>query len=63
MSKWISVTERLPDKDGIYLCCSDDKQIDVLRFVNGEFEINIGDYIFGFNVSHWMPLPKLPKGE
>ena len=36
-SKWISVKDRLPDKNGEYLCCKFNKYVDILYFVN-DFE-------------------------
>ena len=55
--KWISVKDRLPDKDGIYIVCAkciDGDACTVLYYTK----------IFGFGefpVNHWMPLPEPPK--
>ena len=71
-SKWISVAERLPDKNGEYLCRHTDKSVH-----SAEYESIYGSfgYWFGFwedeykewiayeGVTHWMPLPQPPKGE
>ena len=58
--EWISVDERLPDKEGKYLVCT----------TNGN--IGVGDFIDYYGkgthlcfacwaVTHWMPLPEAPK--
>lgn len=65
--KWISVKERLPEKE------TPNCTVDVL--VTDGTHINIGyyDYIDGmwwtledcfyFHVTHWMPLPELPENN
>ena len=65
--KWIPVTERLPEKGGLYLVCKDfdiwgreDKVIAIEQYV----EMWDGWYIDGCkitNITHWMPLPKTPE--
>ena len=83
MSKWISVKERLPDKDGAYLCCwklsYDDRycthiysfaknlhKVDKYDF-KGKKRAGFYDYDseWGYcemeGITHWMPLPELPK--
>ena len=67
--QWISVTERLPEKDGKYLCTVksfshyNSKQyryVDVLVFQDYcFFEFGLGTE----RVTHWMPLPEPPKEE
>lgn len=71
-SKWIPVSERLPDKDGEYLVRFADKGI-----LNAEYESKFGSFGYWFSVmwdedadwfsyvgvTHWMPLPEPPKGE
>lgn len=64
--KWIPVTERLPDEFEQSLCV-------VLRPINGgkyvrEFRVLWCDYDHLWNcegliVTHWMPMPDIPKGE
>lgn len=64
--KWISVDNRLPEEDGYYLCCiksalfPDRVYIDILECDKGSFEEG---HIYTDTVTHWMPLPELPKGE
>ena len=81
--EWISVDDRLPEKDGAYLtvinCFGYHSYIDVHSFAkDGESvdEYNLAgekdvwyfyDSEYGYvpsdSVTHWMPLPALPKGE
>ena len=59
---WISVKERLPEYD-----------VEVLTFETGNYKVNaVSEYTqwwwdsnegFERNPTHWMPLPKVPKGE
>ena len=61
VQEWISVKDRLPEKDEIVIICTDNNFI-----YAGEL---IGDTWFLDNdswtatVTHWMPLPQPPKGE
>lgn len=54
VQEWISVDERLPEENEIILAwvaaCRD------LHFC-------FGSEVSGLEVTHWMPLPQLPKGE
>ena len=65
-SQWISVEERVPKKDEIILCLTNNGQ-SVCEYVNynhtdSRFYLNDLDYYFELeNVSHWMPLPSPPK--
>lgn len=65
--EWISVKDRLPEKDDIYL-------VAVVRFNNAsELSVDIGFYdtdgeewnldwcTFDYMITHWMPLPSLPE--
>lgn len=62
--EWISVKDRLPEKKNeSYLCCVDsylftDSQYVDIRVFRGD-----GTWELGKNVTHWMPLPELPKEE
>ena len=61
VQEWISVKDRLPEKDEIVIICTNENFI-----YAGEL---IGDTWFLDNdswtatVTHWMPLPQPPKGE
>lgn len=66
MTEWIDVNDRLPDKEGSYLCVMSDDHINPLviikYFINGMFYVtewykeNVGR-----KVTYWMPLPEPPK--
>ena len=59
-TEWISVEERLPDKDGKYLAYYGRRGFIMLWYYH-ELE-----GVFGFehwDVTHWMPLPEAPKGD
>lgn len=64
-SKWIPVTERLPD-DLIDVLTYDGKGHFHVFWHHHEFEhpFNIGkNHLRYYPVTHWMPLPQPPKGE
>ena len=77
--QWISVDDRLPDKTGRYLVLKNRiapdefggnrTDIVILRFLVGDgfrMPTHIPDWIneeINEEVTHWMPLPKPPKGE
>ena len=70
--KWISVKERLPDKDGTYLVRWENKSVS-----DAEYESLYGsfghwldfwldkeaEWVEYDGITHWMPLPEAPKGE
>lgn len=83
MPEWISVKDKLPDKDGDYLCCwslsySDKPFINIYSFAKNLRKVDKYDFKgmnradwYGYDsewgyceqagVTHWMPLPELPK--
>ena len=79
VQEWISVDDRLPDETGRYLAVKkriapdelggNRTDIVILRFfVDDGFRMptHIPDWINGEineEVTHWMPIPELPKGE
>ena len=67
VQEWISVTERLPEKnDQWVLCLCVSGAIEVLEFDytmwNWDAQYPGRCYMENY-VTHWMPLPELPKGE
>ena len=83
VQEWISIKDRLPEKDGSYLVVSNyfgnHQSINVRSFAKagetvseydlaGEknvwyrYDIECG-YLSINSITHWMPLPQLPKGE
>lgn len=63
-SKWVPVSERLPDKHDRYLCnvkafsFPDLCYFAILKYDDGGF---IEGKIYTDDVTHWMPLPEPPK--
>lgn len=69
-SKWISVEDRLPDKNGEYLTCRCGDLMDVLRYSAVHKLFNAYDNLsedynkkFAVAVDYWMLLPEPPKEE
>ena len=56
-SKWISVKERLPDKEGRCLVFTDYGDVTMDSYRDGMFVCNLG------NVTHWKPLPEPYESE
>lgn len=54
--EWISVNDRLPEKNGRYLVTCVGIDIPQIRLYEGTWD-SLAE------VTHWMPLPELPKGE
>ncbi len=56
--EWIPVVDRLPEKDGRYLCVLKGGNCYIGRFKGSRF------IVFGerdnYTVTHWIPLPKPP---
>ena len=64
---WISVEDRLPEKDGKYLVYDlgqhrgvSTEEIRITYFKRGD---KYYDYMWKTHFSHWMPLPEAPKIE
>ncbi len=67
-SKWIPVTERLPEKEGTYIVHTLSGCVTTARFYPERDLCNYrGEFIrhelgrFHRNATHWMPLPEPPK--
>ena len=62
--EWISVDERLPEKDGIYLVwdCGMHRGVSVaeVRITHFKHGDRYHDYMWRNHYSHWMPLPEPP---
>ena len=61
--KWISVEDRLPEREGRYLCV---KRIGksgavYVQLMNGDSYGFSMDHFYTDDVTHWMPLPEPPK--
>ena len=55
--RWISVKDRLPDKDGLYLCWT------LFNGVEYHYQINLwkdDSWYWVHDVHYWMPLPEPP---
>ena len=68
--KWISVTERLPEKGIDVLCFISGivgtlaSYAEVFTYIgDGKWEDSAGNWNYGdiLNITHWMPLPEPPK--
>ena len=64
---WIPVTERLPERNGFYLCLykhkhpggvAMDEGLSIVQMYKGKWNLN--DI---YAVTHWMPLPEPPKAD
>ncbi len=55
-SEWISVDERLPELH-TYVITYDT----VLGDVQIDSVLSNGEFVIGYNVTHWMPIPEAPK--
>ena len=58
MNRWVLVKDRLPEKDGRYLCYGSAFgrcQMGILYYATSIEQFNDGE------VTHWMPLPEPPS--
>ena len=64
-SKWIKCSERLPEPlEEVLVCLGGMKMIDVARFdpkFDNRFVTSSNVVFTKDNITHWMPLPELPK--
>ena len=65
--EWISVKDRLPENNQWALCFMKDKSFGTFRVLQWNYvdwRWNDGNEWFDEkDVTHWMPLPRPPKGE
>lgn len=67
MSEWISVKDRLPEVDGLYLTCYKFRNdgrlfMEVLAYYAIDLKPHFQHEGYsGLTVTHWMPLPEPPK--
>lgn len=62
--EWISVKDRLPDqKYEAYLCSLDSCLFPGSQYINIRVFCDDGKWEANGTVTHWMPLPELPKEE
>ena len=77
VQEWISVKDRLPETDGIYIICdcrlSGNPWIHTAGFIKASsswcewhgvyYDDVYGRYSKQDKITHWMPMPQPPKGE
>jgi hypothetical protein len=56
--QWISVKNRLPEKDCAYQVYAPDSPLE--KIWDCQFYTDVGWFGTGYNVTHWMPLPEPP---
>ena len=70
ISRWIPVTERLPEEHIFVLIRQDDNRIMIAERVDGDwwyryfaYDVDRWDENEQGTITHWMPLPEPPKEE
>lgn len=61
MSEWINVKDRLPE-EGAYLCCLGYEVKEICYYDGDQWEDSELAIVTPF-VTHWMPLPDLPRED
>lgn len=63
--KWIPVTERLPEKSGKYLVCTNGGKVYQTKFYSYPEDkgSHWGQKDNGKSITHWMPLSEPPKED
>jgi hypothetical protein len=63
-SKWIPVTERLPEEKGDVLVCDTREDfVSTWEYLGNDLWLYDNIFWCTDDVTHWMPLPEPPKGE
>ena len=67
VQEWISVTERLPEAGGYVVCIAKrnpfSRSMPMVARVEKNGWVNPMTEQYISEVTHWMPMPELPKGE
>jgi len=72
LPRWIPVTERLPEKNGFYLCCYEaknkggvamDEGLSVIQYFYGNWHLRKWHLIDTYKVTCWMEIPEPPEEE
>ena len=66
VQEWIPVTERLPEESGMYIITANDGHAQRVSFVQWQKKNRMWNLTGArsyWRVTHWMPMPQLPKGE
>ena len=62
---WISVTEQLPDRSGVFLVCTKHDFYKTTKVAKATYKSNNGGFYgqggYWSNVTHWIPLSEPPK--
>ena len=58
--RWISVDERLPEKDGFYLVWGPPAIYTETKWYD---QGTLAQYFWKRDITHWMPMPEPPKEE
>ena len=65
LNGWISVKDRLPEKDGNYLATACDEGCSVREGIWCSTVVVVAEYYEGswtwYDVTHWMPMPEPPE--
>lgn len=62
MPEWVSVKERLPENGGVYLCCLNNEFRTICYFYGEQWDDSENADATNL-VTHWMPLPDLPRED
>lgn len=66
VQEWISVYDRLPEESDMYIVTANDGHAQRVSFVQWQKKNRMWNLTGArsyWRVTHWMPLPPLPKGE